>query len=102
MALRADNARRTLRALKSALHPRDAMVCALLLEEGLDIREVADHLGCTRNNVYQIRHRILAAARRVLPDDRGESPVRAARPRAAKRGGRGSGDDPRDCNGEST
>jgi RNA polymerase sigma factor (sigma-70 family) len=102
VALRADNARRTLHALKSALHPRDAMVCALLLEEGLDIREVADLLGCTRNNVYQIRHRILAAAKRVLPADRGESPVRTARPRVAKPTGRGSGETPRDCNGEST
>jgi RNA polymerase sigma factor (sigma-70 family) len=78
-ALRAESVGRILRALKSALHPRDATVCELLLEEGLDIGEVADLLGCTRNNVYQIRHRILAAARRVLPEDRGESPTRAAR-----------------------
>jgi RNA polymerase sigma factor (sigma-70 family) len=77
--LRADTARRTLQDLKSELRPRDAMVFALLIEEGLDIGEVADRLGCTRNNVYQIRHRILAAAKRLLPQEPPESRPRTAR-----------------------
>jgi RNA polymerase sigma factor (sigma-70 family) len=63
---RALDARRRLDALKAALRPRDALVLALLVEEGLEIVEVAARLGTTLNNVYQMRHRILAAAREIL------------------------------------
>ncbi len=69
---RALEARRTLDALKRKLRPRDALVLALLVEEGLDIDEVAARLGTTLNNVYQMRHRILAVAREIL--GKGESP----------------------------
>ncbi|HEY2511275.1 MAG TPA: sigma-70 family RNA polymerase sigma factor [Polyangiaceae bacterium] len=60
------DARRTLERLKRALRPRDALVLALLVEERLDIEEIAVRIGTTRNNIYQIRHRILEAAREVL------------------------------------
>ena len=63
--VRADAARFKLRALESDLHPRDAAALTLLVEEGLDIAEVAERLGCTRNSVYQMRCRIVAAARRI-------------------------------------
>jgi RNA polymerase sigma factor (sigma-70 family) len=63
---RALDARHTLEALKRELRPRDALVLALLVEEGLGIEEVAERLGTTLNNVYQMRHRILTAARGIL------------------------------------
>ena len=71
VARRALDARRTLEALKLELRPRDALVLALLVEEGLTIDEVAERLGTTLNNVYQMRHRILTAAREIV--GKGES-----------------------------
>jgi RNA polymerase sigma factor (sigma-70 family) len=69
VTLRAREARRILEGLKSRLRPRDALVLALLVEEGLEIDEVAARLGTSLNNVYQMRHRILVAAREVLGKD---------------------------------
>src|SRR5262249_29222434 len=63
---RAHDARLTLDALRRQLRPRDALVLGLLVEDGLDIEEVAAKLGTTLNNVYQMRHRILTAAREIL------------------------------------
>jgi RNA polymerase sigma factor (sigma-70 family) len=63
---RAHDARRTIELLKSKLRPRDAVAFALLVEEGLEIDEVAARLGTTANNVYQMRHRILTTAREFL------------------------------------
>ncbi|MFZ5892403.1 MAG: sigma-70 family RNA polymerase sigma factor [Myxococcota bacterium] len=57
------DARYTLTALKQKLRPRDAAAFALLVEDGLSIEETAAALGTTPNNVYQMRHRILAVAR---------------------------------------
>jgi DNA-directed RNA polymerase specialized sigma24 family protein len=62
-------ARRTLNALKQKLRPRDAVAFALLVEDGLSIEETAAALGATTNNVYQMRHRILAAARELALDE---------------------------------
>jgi|GEM_PF-2869451 len=67
---RAHDARKTLEAIKAKLRPRDAVAFALLVEEGLDIDEVARALGTTTNNVYQMRHRILAVARAMHADDK--------------------------------
>lgn len=61
----ARDARHTLSALKRKLRPRDAAAFALLVEDGLSIEETAAALGTTANNVYQMRHRILAAAREL-------------------------------------
>jgi RNA polymerase sigma factor (sigma-70 family) len=55
--------RRFVERLKERLRPRDALAFALLVEDGLDIEEVAVAMGTTANNVYQMRHRILAASR---------------------------------------
>jgi RNA polymerase sigma factor (sigma-70 family) len=63
--------RRAIEALKARLRPRDAAAFALLIEEGLDIAEVAARLGTSANNVYQMRHRILAAARELADEDPG-------------------------------
>jgi RNA polymerase sigma factor (sigma-70 family) len=60
------DSRRLLEALKASLRPRDALAFALLVEEGLDAAEVAQRLQTTVNNVYQMRHRILVAARELL------------------------------------
>jgi RNA polymerase sigma factor (sigma-70 family) len=64
-ARRAIDARRTLDALRRQLRPCDALALSLLVEERLAIEEVAERLGTTLNNVYQIRHRILAAVREI-------------------------------------
>jgi RNA polymerase sigma factor (sigma-70 family) len=66
---RARDCRRRLEALKARLRPRDATAFALLVEEGLDIDEVAQRLGTTANNVYQMRHRILTAARELEQEE---------------------------------
>jgi RNA polymerase sigma factor (sigma-70 family) len=66
IAKRSHDARRMLAAIKATLRPRDAVAFALLIEDGLDIHEVATRLGTTANNVYQMRHRILTAARELL------------------------------------
>jgi RNA polymerase sigma factor (sigma-70 family) len=63
---RALDARRTLESLKRRLRPRDAIAFALLVEDGMSIDEVARTLETTSNNVYQMRHRILTAARELL------------------------------------
>jgi RNA polymerase sigma factor (sigma-70 family) len=63
---RALDARRLLEALKASLRPRDALAFALLVEDGLDPAEVAQRLQTSINNVYQMRHRILVAARQLL------------------------------------
>ena len=60
MTQRANDARKRLDAVKARLRPRDAVAFALLVEDGLSIEEVAKSLGTTANNVYQMRHRILA------------------------------------------
>jgi len=65
-AMQAVDARRRLDGLKAQLRPRDAVAFALLVEDGLDIQEVAVAMGTTVNNVYQMRHRILAVARDIL------------------------------------
>ena len=67
---RAMDGRRRLDALKAKLRPRDALAFALLVEEGLAIEEVALSLGTTTNNVYQMRHRILAASRELPASER--------------------------------
>jgi RNA polymerase sigma factor (sigma-70 family) len=59
-------ARALLERLKASLRPRDALVFALLVEDGLTMDEVAETLGTTMNNVYQIRHRIRSRARELL------------------------------------
>jgi RNA polymerase sigma factor (sigma-70 family) len=64
---RAMDARRRIDDLKAGLRPRDAAAFALLVEDGLSIEEAAAALGTTTNNVYQMRHRILAAARELDP-----------------------------------
>ena len=55
--------RRFLERLKERLRPRDALAFAMLIEDGLDIDAIATAMGTTTNNVYQMRHRILAASR---------------------------------------
>jgi RNA polymerase sigma factor (sigma-70 family) len=72
---RALDARRRIEELKAMLRPRDAVAFALLVEDGLSIEEAAATLGTTANNVYQMRHRILTAARELEPGS-----VRAGRP----------------------
>lgn len=62
------DARRWIEMLKARLRPRDAVAFALLVEDGLDIDSVATALGTTANSVYQMRHRILAAAK-TLQDE---------------------------------
>jgi DNA-directed RNA polymerase specialized sigma24 family protein len=57
------DARRTLDELKERLRPREVAALSLLCEGGLSIEEVAATLRTTANNVYQMRHRILVAAR---------------------------------------
>lgn len=57
------DARRFLERLKERLRPRDALAFAMLIEDGLDIDDIATAMGTTANNVYQMRHRILAASR---------------------------------------
>lgn len=57
--------RKLLERVKERLRPRDAVAFALLVEDGLDIEDVAKAMGTTTNNVYQMRHRILAVAREV-------------------------------------
>ncbi len=61
----ARDARRFLERIKSRLRPRDALAFALLVEDGLEIESVAQAMGTTANNVYQMRHRILAVSREV-------------------------------------
>jgi RNA polymerase sigma factor (sigma-70 family) len=68
----AHDARRRLEELKSRLRPRDAVVFAMLVEDGMTIQEVASALGTTPNNVYQIRHRILVATRELWSHGKGE------------------------------
>jgi len=63
---RAHDARHLLETLKARLRPRDALAFSLLVEDGLGIDEVARALGTTANNVYQMRHRIVTAAREIL------------------------------------
>jgi RNA polymerase sigma factor (sigma-70 family) len=63
--------RRFVQRLKERLRPRDALAFALLIEDGLDIDEVATALGTTANNVYQMRHRILAASRALQSESMG-------------------------------
>jgi RNA polymerase sigma factor (sigma-70 family) len=75
-AERAIDRRRILEAVKARLRPRDALAFALLVEEGLAIEEVARRLGTTANNVYQMRHRILAAARQVEEEAREDGATR--------------------------
>ena len=60
------DARRRLEAIKERLRPRDAMVFAMLVEDGMSLEEVTRALKTTPNNVYQIRHRILNVARELL------------------------------------
>ncbi|MGZ3423881.1 MAG: sigma-70 family RNA polymerase sigma factor [Polyangiales bacterium] len=55
-----------LEELKSKLRPRDAVAFAFLVEDGLSIEETAKALGTNPNNVYQMRHRILAVAQELL------------------------------------
>lgn len=57
--------RRFIERLKARLRPRDALAFAMLVEDGLDIEDVATAMGTTANNVYQMRHRILAASREL-------------------------------------
>jgi RNA polymerase sigma factor (sigma-70 family) len=71
--------RRAIETIKARLRPRDAAVFALLVEEGLDIDEVAGRLGTSANNVYQIRHRILTAARQFAQEKAAETSQSDAR-----------------------
>jgi RNA polymerase sigma factor (sigma-70 family) len=61
--------RKHLEELKSKLRPRDAVAFAFLVEDGLSIEETAKALGTNANNVYQMRHRILAVAADLLGKD---------------------------------
>ncbi len=61
--------RRWLEALKAKLRPRDAAAFAMLVEDQMEIDEVAEALGTSANNVYQMRHRILAVAKDMLDKD---------------------------------
>jgi len=61
--------RRWLDTLKARLRPRDAVAFAMLVEDQMGIDEVAKALGTTANNVYQMRHRILAVANEMLDKD---------------------------------
>ncbi|HET9955276.1 MAG TPA: sigma-70 family RNA polymerase sigma factor, partial [Polyangiaceae bacterium] len=60
------HARALLEQLKQRLRPREAVVLALLIEDEMSPDQVAQSLGMTMNNLYQIRHRIRAAARELL------------------------------------
>lgn len=57
---------RHLEELKGRLRPRDAVAFAFLVEDGLSIDDTAKALGTNPNNVYQMRHRILATAQELL------------------------------------
>lgn len=75
------DAQHTLTTLKQKLRPHDALAFALLVEDGLSIEETASVLGTTPNNVYQMRYRILAAARELsLANDEPVSLAGGARP----------------------
>jgi RNA polymerase sigma factor (sigma-70 family) len=64
--------RKHLEALKARLRPRDAVAFAFLVEDGLSIEETAKALGTNPNNVYQMRHRILAVAQELLGEGLGK------------------------------
>ncbi len=63
-------ARALFERLKASLAPRDSLVFALLVEDGLSLDQVAATLGTTMNNVYQIQHRIRSRARELLDAER--------------------------------
>ena len=63
-------ARALLERLKASLAPRDSLAFALLVEDGLSLDQVASSLGTTRNNVYQMQHRIRSRARELLDAER--------------------------------
>lgn len=65
-------ARALLDRLKASLAPRDALAFALLVEDGLDLHQVAAALGTSVNNVYQMRHRIRTRARELLDRSRNQ------------------------------
>jgi RNA polymerase sigma factor (sigma-70 family) len=74
---RALDVRRTFEMLVRTLRPRDARALELLVKRGMPIDEVAATLATSVNNIYQMRHRILCAARALDDADEvgGESPA---------------------------
>lgn len=77
------DARRGVRALHATLRPRDASALALMAR-GDDVDEIAHSLAITRNNVYQITHRIRSAAQSITGSSRtsrtDSSPARTRSP----------------------
>jgi len=57
-----EEARQRVREIMSRLRPRDAAAFELIVQQGLNTREIAEQLATSENHVHQMRHRILTAA----------------------------------------